>query len=151
MCTRYSLLVAGAAVVLALAPARVRAQEESPSLPVDLPDGPAIAGFDIDRFSNAGNGFFETFYVEDTEPLSQALQDERVANDTRVMVFETAAGRLALLIDQMAFHHLARAKPGAKIGWPRFEGRATAEPVWFPPSTARCTTSTSWASTTRSS
>jgi hypothetical protein len=30
------------------------AQRESQ--PVDLPDGPASDGFDIDRFSNVGNG-----------------------------------------------------------------------------------------------
>jgi hypothetical protein len=31
-----------------------------------LPDGPAKPGFGIERFSNAGNGWFNTFYVEET-------------------------------------------------------------------------------------
>jgi hypothetical protein len=78
------------------------------NLPVDLPDGPAKPGFDIERFSNAGNGWFETFYVEETEPLRQALEDGRVGAETRILVTETAGGNLALLTDQMAYHHLAQ-------------------------------------------
>lgn len=113
MRTREGLL-AGAIIVLACSSAAVRTQEAPPSLPVDLPDGPAKAGFDIDRFSNLGNGAFETFYVKETEPLSRALQAGRVAGDTRVLVMETAAGSLALLTDQMAFHHLAEGRAGGK-------------------------------------
>lgn len=78
------------------------------NLPVDLPDGPAKPGFDIERFSNAGNGWFETFYVERTEPLRQALDDGRLRADTRMLVLETAGGNLALVTDQMAYHHLAQ-------------------------------------------
>ena len=76
--------------------------------PVDLPDGPAAPGFDIERFSGAGNGVFETFYVEETEPLRQALEDGRLDASTRMLVLETAGGNLALVTDQMAFHHLAQ-------------------------------------------
>ena len=78
------------------------------NLPVELPDGPAKPGFDIERFSNAGNGWFETFYVEETEPLRQALEDGRLNGDTRMLVIETAGGNLALVTDQMAYHHLAQ-------------------------------------------
>ena len=78
------------------------------SLPVELPDGPAKPGFDIERFSNAGNGWFETFYVEETELLRQALDDNRLENSTRMLVIETAGGNLALVTDQMAYHHLAQ-------------------------------------------
>jgi len=78
------------------------------NLPVDLPDGPAKEGFDIERFSNAGNGWFETFHVEDTDPLREALDDGRLSADTRMLVIETAGGNLALVTDQMAFHHLAQ-------------------------------------------
>jgi hypothetical protein len=84
------------------------------SLPVDLPDGPARRGFDIERFSNVGNGWFETFYVERTEPLAAVLDDGRVAGDTRVLVLDTATGRLALLTDQMAYHHIAQGRAGGK-------------------------------------
>ena len=88
------------------------AQRESQ--PVDLPDGPASDGFDIDRFSNVGNGWFETFYVESTEPLVDALQDGRVANEERVLVIETAAGPLAFLQAEMAYHHIAEGRAGGK-------------------------------------
>jgi non-ribosomal peptide synthetase component F len=93
-------------------PATAAAQPES--RPVDLPDGPARPGFDINRFSNAGNGWFETFYVEKTESLSAVLEDQRVADDTRVLVLETATGKLALLTDQMAYHHIAQGRAGDK-------------------------------------
>ena len=78
------------------------------NLPVELPDGPAAPGFDIERLSNAGNGWFETFYVEATEPLRTALEDGRLSGDTRMLVIETAGGNLALVTDQMAYHHLAQ-------------------------------------------
>ncbi len=84
------------------------------SLPVNLPDGPAKDGFDIERFSNLGNGWFETFYVERTESLQDVLQQGRVATDTRVLVLETAAGPLALVNDQMVFHHIAQGRAGDK-------------------------------------
>lgn len=88
--------------------AGVVAAQPRQNLPVDLPDGPAKPGFDIERFSNAGNGWFETFYVEQTEPLREALEDGRLAPDTRMLIIETAGGNLALVTDQMAYHHLAQ-------------------------------------------
>src|SRR5437867_4296776 len=75
--------------------------------PVDLPNGPAKPGFDITRFRNPGNGTFETFNVTKTEAMREVLEDGRVAEDTRLLVTETAAGKLALVLDQMAFHHAA--------------------------------------------
>ena len=93
-------------------PAPVHAQRES--LPVELTDGPAAEGFDISRFTNTGNGFFETFYVDTTDLLSDALRAERVAEGTIVLVIETAEGRLAFVRDQMAFHHIAQGRAGEK-------------------------------------
>jgi len=84
------------------------------SNPVDLPNGPAAPGFDIKRFSNAGNGAFETFYVQKTERLKDVLDQGRVAADMRVLVFSTAGGKLALITDQMAFHHIAQGTDGGK-------------------------------------
>ena len=78
------------------------------NLPVELTDGPAAPGFDIERFSNAGNGWFETYYVEQTDDLRQALSDGRLSGDTRMMISETAGYNLALDTDQMAYHHLAQ-------------------------------------------
>ena len=109
--TTLSLVVV-AALAGAFAPSTALAQPES--LPVNLPDGPAKDGFAIERFSNMGNGFFETFYVERTESLQDVLQQGRVAADTRVVVLETAAGPLALVNDQMIFHHIALGRMGDK-------------------------------------
>ena len=104
-------------VVAVVYPTPVSAQPES--LPVDLPDGPARDGFDITRFSNAGNGWFETFHVEDTEPLGVALESGRVGNETRVLVIETEDGPLAFLQDQMAV-----SSPGRGAGrWQGLDGR----------------------------
>ena len=64
--------------------------------------------FDINRFSNAGEGWFKTFYVEETHSLKDALEAGKFNADTAVLVTETAAGNLALITDQMAFHHLAQ-------------------------------------------
>ena len=84
------------------------------ALPVDLPDGPAADGFDLSRFSNVANGLFETFHVETTETLSHALASEQVSDETVVLVIETAAGRVALIRDQMAYHHIAQGTAGGK-------------------------------------
>lgn len=94
--------------VAALALASAIAAQPRENLPVDLPDGPAKPGFDIERFSNAGNGWFETFYVDEAEPLRQALEDGRLQAATRILVIEIAEGSLALVTDQMAYHHLAQ-------------------------------------------
>jgi hypothetical protein len=82
--------------------------------PVDLPNGPAKPGFDIRRFSNAGNGWFETFYVKQTERLRDALKIGKVAEDTRLLVTDVSSGRLALITDQMGYHHLAQGSSGGK-------------------------------------
>ena len=70
--------------------------------------------FDISRFSTAGNDLFETFHVTETKPLRQALDAGSLKEDSRVLVTETAAGKLALLTDQMAFHHIAQGHTGGK-------------------------------------
>jgi hypothetical protein len=100
----YRLLLATASLGLAGS----LAAQPGQNLPVELPDGPAAPGFDIERFSNAGNGWFETFYVDETEPLVQALNNGRLAASTRMMIIETAGYNLALVTDQMAYHHLAQ-------------------------------------------
>jgi len=63
--------------------------------------------FDITRLVQS-EGRFETFHVTRTQPLRQALDGGVLTDDTRVLVTETAAGRLALLTDQMAYHHIAQ-------------------------------------------
>src|SRR5258708_24269225 len=75
-----------------------------------LPNGPAKPGFDITRFSRTPIGTFETFYVTETNPLQKVLAEGKVAGDTRLLVMTTAAGKLALLIDQMTYHHIAQGR-----------------------------------------
>ena len=82
---------------------------QSPVMP-ELPKGPAKPGFDIARFSPTVVGTFETFYVKQTDPLKTALDEGKIAADTRVLVIETAAGRLALITDQMTYHHIAQGR-----------------------------------------
>jgi len=74
----------------------------------ELPKGRAAPGFDISRFAPTAVGTFETFYVKDTYPLKKVLDEGKVAADTRLLVFTTAAGKLALLTDQMTYHHIAQ-------------------------------------------
>lgn len=107
---RFTVLC-GVAVSLVV-PASTFAQGQS--LPLELPDGPAAEGFELSRLTNTGNGWFETFHVDDTESLTDVLEDGRVARDTPVLVIETAGGRLAFLRDQMAFHHIAQGRAGGK-------------------------------------
>ena len=70
--------------------------------------------FDIERFSDYGAGWFETFYVDETQSLQSALDEGNVAEDSAVLVTETADGQLALLTDQMAFHHIAEGTVNGK-------------------------------------
>ena len=81
--------------------------------PTQLPNGPAKPGFDITQFA-ANGGIFKTFYVERTESLQKVMQEGKVAEDTPVLVTATATGSLALLTDQMVFHHLAQGRAGGK-------------------------------------
>lgn len=96
------------------AAAQVMSSAHVISAPLELPKGPATAGFDITRLNTENYGAFEPFYVKDTQRLSKALEEGKVASDTRLLVTETAAGRLALLTDQMAYHHLAQGREGGK-------------------------------------
>lgn len=105
--SRYWLTVAGLTVAGLTLTGTIAAQPRE-SLPVDLPDGPAKAGFDIERFSNLGNGWFETFYVDETQLLREALDAGRLQADTRMLIIETAGGKLAFVTDQMAYHHMAQ-------------------------------------------
>ena len=74
----------------------------------------SAATFDISRFSNAGKGWFETFFVEETHSLQQILDAGTLSADAGVLVTETADGPLALVTDQMAFHHIAQGTAGGK-------------------------------------
>jgi hypothetical protein len=84
------------------------------SRPLDMPAGPAAAGFDVKRLNTDNYGAFEPFYVSNTPLLQKALDEGKLAPDSRLLVTRTAGGRVALLTDQMAYHHLAQGRDGGK-------------------------------------
>jgi hypothetical protein len=51
---------------------------------------------------------FQPFNVSETRALREALDDEAVHEDTPLLVLEQATGTLALLVEQMAYHHVAQ-------------------------------------------
>lgn len=82
--------------------------------------GTSADTFDINRFSDAGNGMFETFYPAEegeTLALAEAIARQMITPGHRVLVTETADGRLALLTDQMSFHHIAEGTASNGVHW----------------------------------
>ena len=63
--------------------------------------------FDINRFSPNG-GQFKTFFVSETSALQDVLRSNTVNAETRVLVTQLSDRKLALLTDQMSFHHIAQ-------------------------------------------
>jgi hypothetical protein len=82
---------------------------QSPVMP-ELPNGPAKPGFEISPFALTPVGTFQTFYVKETSPLKKVLDEGKVASDTRILVIDTAAGKMALITDQMTYHHIAQGR-----------------------------------------
>jgi len=64
--------------------------------------------FDVERAYLADETIFVPFLVEETEPLAEALREGVVEEETSLLVMEHSAGRLALVTDQMAYHHVAQ-------------------------------------------
>jgi hypothetical protein len=110
---RAGLVLAGF-VSVAPAAAQTPAAADVVSRPLEIKAGPSKPGFELKRLNTENYGSFVPFYVTETELLSAALKTGRVAAETAVLVTETAGGKLALLTDQMAYHHLAQGKAGGK-------------------------------------
>jgi len=66
--------------------------------------------FDPDRAYLSDETIFVPFHVtdEDMHPLREAVDDGLIQSDTWLLVMEHDAGRLALVMDQMAYHHVAQ-------------------------------------------
>ncbi len=64
--------------------------------------------FDIDIARIGVGSRFEPFRVSESEPLVDALSAGKLQRDTRVLVMDHSAGRLAFLTDQMVYHHVAQ-------------------------------------------
>jgi len=67
-----------------------------------------VVGFEPGRAILDDAWGFDPFPVTKMEPLKAALEDGRVAEETGVLLLERGGTRLALLTEQMAFHHIAQ-------------------------------------------
>ncbi len=64
--------------------------------------------FDASRAALRDRDMFQPFHVKATRPLREALTGGDVREDTSVLVMERDAGVLALLTQQMSYHHVAQ-------------------------------------------
>jgi hypothetical protein len=103
--TTSALIVS--ATVLTCLPVSVRGAAGAGSTFV-LPPGPARPGFDVTRFDHSLSGMLEPFVVTSTRLVREALRAGDIASDTDVLITSTALGPLALLTEQMAYHHIAQ-------------------------------------------
>jgi hypothetical protein len=80
---------------------RKRVQQPSPW-------GNVTAEFDASRAVLSDKDTFPPFHVKAARPLREALARGDVRDDTLVLVIERGVGTLALLTQQMAYHHVAQ-------------------------------------------
>jgi len=90
--TRILRSVLAAATSLTLAASASVAQEEP---------------FDITRF-RSNHDHWIPFDVEETVPLGEAVSAGVLGDETALLVLEIPSGRLALVEDQMTYHHAAQ-------------------------------------------
>jgi len=100
-----ALVIAATVVALLPLPAHSAARAAAP---IVLPAGRAKPGFELSRFDFSLHGWFEPFLITSTRSLREALRAGAVAADTDVLMTSTVAGPLALLTEQMAYHHIAQ-------------------------------------------
>jgi len=68
----------------------------------------ATESFDLDRAWISEVGMVEPFVVDQVKPLGAALDADEIEKSTWVLVVDHPAGRLALVTDQLAYHHVAQ-------------------------------------------
>ncbi len=66
------------------------------------------AEFDHSRAILRDSGMFEPFYVEETIPLKEALDNGTIQKDTPLALLHNEAGPLTLVMSQLMYHHLAQ-------------------------------------------
>jgi hypothetical protein len=64
--------------------------------------------FDINRAQLSDKDSFQPFRVKSTRPLADACAEGDVRDDTPLLVLEREGGILALLTEQMNYHHMAQ-------------------------------------------
>ena len=67
-----------------------------------------IPGFEPGRAILSDVWGFDPFPITKMEPLEDALDDGRVGEDTAVLLLKRGNTRLALLTEQMSYHHIAQ-------------------------------------------
>ena len=67
-----------------------------------------VLGFEPGRAILSDTWGFDPFRVTKTEPLKSALEDGRVGKETGVLLLQRGDTRLALLTEQMSYHHIAQ-------------------------------------------
>ena len=65
-------------------------------------------GFEVERAILLDSTVYVRFDVTTTRPLREAVDDGLLQAQTRVLVMEHSKGRLALVTDQMTYHHTAQ-------------------------------------------
>lgn len=65
--------------------------------------------FDITRF-RSNDDHWIPFDVQETVPLREAVAAGILAGETALLVVEVPAGRLALVEDQLTYHHAAQGR-----------------------------------------
>ena len=71
--------------------------------------GQEAADFDVDRAYQVDSTVYAPFRAETTRPLLRALEEGELDGQTSLLVMDhPEAGRLALVTDQMAYHHVAQ-------------------------------------------
>src|SRR5687768_15990779 len=108
------IVVVASAVVLILSPMPARTADRATGTLV--PSGPAKEGVDASRFNFAMHDTLDPFHVTTMRPERDALSARLVAAETDVLVTATAAGPLALLTEQMAYHHISQGRAGGQEG-----------------------------------
>lgn len=73
-----------------------------------------VASFEPDRAILDLGGAFDPFRVTSWESLAEAREQGKVGDETRVLVLARGDARLALLTNQMAYHHLAQGELGGE-------------------------------------
>lgn len=64
--------------------------------------------FDEARALLGESPMFDAFYPEEYEPLSTLRRDGRVDDDTAILALRRGDTTLALLTNQMSYHHIAQ-------------------------------------------
>lgn len=67
-----------------------------------------IDEFDVERAFVSEKQIFVPFHVEETQRLADAATAGKVTADMRLVILEREEGRLAFLVQQIAYHHVAQ-------------------------------------------